>query len=132
MSLALTIVLAIIIFMIMKNTIMIVPEGTVVAAFVFGKFSKFYGSGLHVGWFDGAVVRRVTLKVGDIVSVPSSGTIEIKGHQIPAKFSDAVKVGASGRIEALDGAEPIITQRDVPNERTVTCEKCHHVMKVRV
>lgn len=132
MSIVLLVVIFIVLMWALTKATLIVPEGTVVKTFFLGKAQKSYPAGLHLGWFDKAVERQIKLKIGTIAVASSTETIELDGIQIPAKFSETPDVGSPVRIEKFDGMDPVVTHRNVPNERLIKCEKCGHSNKVRV
>ncbi len=69
----------------------------------------------------------IRLKIGDRGDLIDTNLALIKGVQVPVNLESSVKIGSIVRIARFDGTSVrVITDTD--QRRTITCEKCGHIM----
>ena len=114
------------------KSLLIVPKGTVVKTFTFGRLKCSFCAGLHVlyPWSD-AGENKIRLKIGTIGTALSESAAEFFGQHVPVIFEESPKIGCALPIIRFDGIDPVVTHQNIPDERIITCEKCGHRNRVR-
>ncbi len=115
---------AVVLIVMLSQSIFIVDENTRVAVFLMGRFESFRGPGLL---FLAPFVHRVQrLTLGETGVVSGAGFVRFGDTDVPAGNVEAFRQGDSVRIDGFDGAEPRLVAAEPPSSVQSTCPRCGH------